>query len=638
MPTTSLAPARTLLAASALVIGLVAFTPAAHAADATATVTGNVATWGDRDPANDHDGDDTYGYADNYYGQQDIPGDLGGERITAVAASSLNSMALDSHGKVYVWGDLGRADNGWSTATPADLAGENVVAIDTSTSSMMALTDDGVVHTWGAQAAVGGPLVTPPVLSGKKVTAIAAAGADLALTDENGGKVYAWGPSYFGEANVPAAAQSDVVAIAGDRVSSLALKSDGSIVMWGSPYGTVPTPDPGRHFVDVAAGGDNHYAALDDAGKVYTWGYFTSAPPPSLSGKRVVSLDVGPSLLAATTDQGEIVVWGFDGYQYIHRAGCPNAVANDPSCTDTSANNQAFTPANVAARKAIQVAVGNSHVVAALQTPVESLSPPAIAGTAKVGEHLTASGGTWTPSDAEVSLQWRRDGVAIKGATSPDYLLTEDDDDATITVSAIGRSVGYLASDEATSGGVLVGAADFTVSGTPTIGGKVTVGSTLTAAPPVWTPTPTTIAYQWLRDGVAVDGATKPTHLLTAADLRARISVTVTATRDHYIDSGAGSTATAPVAPGPITAAKPLIRGTAKAGRKLTALPGATAPSGTTLTYQWLRNGKAIKGAVKSTYKVTRRDKGRRLSIRVVRTKPGYTTLARVSKAVKVRR
>jgi len=630
MPTTPLRPARSLLATIALVAGLMGFSPAAHAVGPSGNITGNVATWGDRDPANDHDGDGSLGFGDNYYGQQDIPAELAGTEITAVAASARNSMALDGQGKVHVWGDPGSPDNGWATAPPAGLAGETVVAIDTGTGTMMALTDDGIVHTWGSLANVGGSLAVPAALAGKKVTAINAAGADLALTGENGGKVYGWGPNYFGEANVPTAAQSGVVAIAGDRVTSLALKSDGSIVMWGSPYGTVPTADPGRHFVDIAAGGDNHYAALDDAGKVYTWGYFTSPPPESLVGKHVVSLSVGQSLLAAVTDQGEIVVWGSDGYDYDHGAGCPS-----PACV--AADNSAYLPANVATRRAVQVAVGASHLVAALQTPVVNVSAPTIGGTPRVGETLTATTGTWSPADADVSLQWRRDGVAINGATGTGYTLTEADDTATITVSAVAGSSGHLDSAEITSAGVVVAAGAFTSSGAATVTGRATVGSTLTATSPTWAPSPAMRTHQWLRNGLPISGATAPSYVLGSADLGKRISVTITATRAHYVATSATSAASAPVVAGAITASRPVIKGTAKVGRRLTVVRGGTTPSGTTITYQWLRKGRAIKGATRATYKVTTKDRGKALSVRVIRAKAGYATLSLVSRTVRAK-
>lgn len=54
---------------------------------------------------------------------------------------------------------------------------------------------------------------------------------------------------------------------------------------------------------------------------------------------------------------------------------------------------------------------------------------------------------------------------------------------------------------------------------------------------------------------------------------------------------------------------------------------------GVTLSYQWLRGGKAIKGATKASYKLTAKDRGGRLSVRVTASKPGYQSAKLVTKA-----
>ncbi len=517
----------TLTASLAGVAGL-APVPAAHAAEAIGTVVGNTAAWGDRDPANDQDGDSVYGYADNYYGQQDVPADLAGKRITAVAASDTNSVALDSDGKVHVWGYAGVPANGWGTAPPAALASQTVTAIDAFFYGMIALTANHTVHTWGSAHAV------PAALSDKNVTKVAMGGAALALTDEAGGKVYAWGNNLWGEAVVPPAAQSGVIAIAGDRVSSLALKADGSIVMWGAPFGTVPAPDPGRHFVDISAGGDNKYAAIDDAGKVYTWGYFPPAPPAELTDEHVVAIDVGATMTSAVTDTGELFLWGDDGYRYIHRAGCPDTV--DPSCTAADSDNRAFLPANVAGRPVLDVAVGNSHLVAALQTPVTNLAPPTISGTARVGQTLTATPGGWLPADAAIGYQWRRNGAPIADATASTYTLTDSDDGATITVAVSGTRSGYLPSTAAVSDALIgaprtppVSVAAMTATApTITVKTRHKVVRKLVVATGQASVPGAQVTVQWLRNGKAITGATATTYRVTRKDRGAKVRARVT--------------------------------------------------------------------------------------------------------------
>ncbi|MDR0432586.1 MAG: hypothetical protein LBH48_04650 [Bifidobacteriaceae bacterium] len=101
-----------------------------------------------------------------------------------------------------------------------------------------------------------------------------------------------------------------------------------------------------------------------------------------------------------------------------------------------------------------------------------------------------------------------------------------------------------------------------------------------------------------------------------------------------------------PVPAAPSAAAKALglqrpgVSGALVKGAKITAVPGSV-PSGATVKYQWLRNGKAIKGASHKTYKIAAADASKKLSVRVQVKAPGKSavtqkSLARaVSKAAK---
>lgn len=81
---------------------------------------------------------------------------------------------------------------------------------------------------------------------------------------------------------------------------------------------------------------------------------------------------------------------------------------------------------------------------------------------------------------------------------------------------------------------------------TPTIMGKATLGSTLTALPGDWKPAPVTLTYQWLRDGVIIDGATAQTYVITDADLGTKLTVRVTGTSEHHGSAEAVSAGVTP--------------------------------------------------------------------------------------------
>mgnify|MGYP002073549473 FL=1 len=172
-----------------------------------------------------------------------------------------------------------------------------------------------------------------------------------------------------------------------------------------------------------------------------------------------------------------------------------------------------------------------------------------------------------------------------------------------------------------------------TATPTPKVKGTAQVGRKLTADAGTWKPAKVTLKYQWLRGGTAIKGATKKTYTLTAKDKGKKISVKVTGSKSGFAGQSKTSKATSKVKAGTLTAKPtPKISGTAKVGKKLTAVAGKWKPATVTLGYQWYRNGAKIKKATKSTYKVAAADKGKRLTVKVTGKKAGYASVTKTSK------
>ncbi|GAA2239335.1 hypothetical protein GCM10010401_09710 [Rarobacter faecitabidus] len=91
-------------------------------------------------------------------------------------------------------------------------------------------------------------------------------------------------------------------------------------------------------------------------------------------------------------------------------------------------------------------------------------------------------------------------------------------------------------------------------------------------------------------------------------------------------------------APAPGSALKstkaPSISGTAKVGKTLKAGKGTWLPAATKVTYQWKRNGKAIKGATKAAYKLKKADAGKKITVTVTASRSGYKKASKTSSAV----
>ncbi|MDF1489569.1 hypothetical protein [Tessaracoccus caeni] len=215
-----------------------------------------------------------------------------------------------------------------------------------------------------------------------------------------------------------------------------------------------------------------------------------------------------------------------------------------------------------------------------------------------------------------------------KGEWSVEITPTKDDGKSlavSATCDQYGSSWSYKSVTVKVGTGVkaLVGA-------TPKISGTVQVGKKLTAKTGTWSPKPS-FSYQWYRDGKKISKATKSTYTLTSSDKGTKITVKVTGKKSGYTSVTKTSKKTASVKAGTLSTKTPTISGTAKVGKKLTAKPG-TWTSGTKFSYQWYRSGKKISKATKSTYTLSKSDKGKTITVKVKGTKSGYTSVTKTSK------
>ncbi|URQ92795.1 Ig-like domain-containing protein [Pseudoalteromonas sp. SCSIO 43101] len=267
----------------------------------------------------------------------------------------------------------------------------------------------------------------------------------------------------------------------------------------------------------------------------------------------------------------------------------------------------------------------NENVVSAQTAVVSNVNDlptgsVTISGVAQEDETLTASN-TLADEDGlgTISYQWLRDGVAISGATNTTYVLSQEDVGAQISVRASytdGGSTDESVTSSLTNSVVNINDAptgDVTISGTPTQGQTLTASNTLADEDGLGT-----ISYQWLRDGVAISGATNTTYVLSQEDVGAQISVRASYTDGGSTDESVTSSATSAVintndAPtGNVT-----INGTPSQGETLTASNTLADVDGLgSITYQWLRDGVAISGATGTTLTLTQTDVGTQISVR----------------------
>jgi subtilisin family serine protease len=87
------------------------------------------------------------------------------------------------------------------------------------------------------------------------------------------------------------------------------------------------------------------------------------------------------------------------------------------------------------------------------------------------------------------------------------------------------------------------GAAAPVATEAPTITGDPRVGKRLTASAGTWDPAEVEVAYQWLRDGEAIERATSETYRVTRADVGSTLTVRVTATAEGNPNAGTAESA-----------------------------------------------------------------------------------------------
>lgn len=186
---------------------------------------------------------------------------------------------------------------------------------------------------------------------------------------------------------------------------------------------------------------------------------------------------------------------------------------------------------------ATPVATATIATLRTLQT-----SRPAISGTVRVGNKLTAKVGTWT-SGTTFRYAWRVNGVKV--GTSKTFTPTSSHRGKKLTVTVTGSKSGYRTLSR-TSYAKTVGYGVFSAP-KPTIAGTLAGGATLTAKRGTWSSAPSTVKYQWRANGIAIAGATASTFKLSREQLGKKISVSVTGSRPGYTTKTITSASTAAV-------------------------------------------------------------------------------------------
>lgn len=249
-----------------------------------------------------------------------------------------------------------------------------------------------------------------------------------------------------------------------------------------------------------------------------------------------------------------------------------------------------------------------------------------VSGTTKVGQEVAVTEPLWQGPfgmTALTSYQWYRGSAVIPGATARSYTATAADSGqqllarATLSLSGYGPLV-------LVSKPVIITAGTFTVTPVPTIAGAARVGQVQSVNAGSWAPTGAALSYQWYRGGAAISGATARTYTAVPADNGKLLKVRVRATKAGFVAAERFSAART-IAAGVFTPTKSVtVSGTYRFGQTLRISQGWS-PAPTSTTYQWYRNGVAIKGGTGASLYLNSGYIGARISVKITLRKDGFT-------------
>jgi alpha-tubulin suppressor-like RCC1 family protein len=409
---------------------------------------------------------------------------------------------------------------------------------------------------WGRPGCSKSPAQVPPSLL---EPAFIAAGHCRSMVITEVGNLVEWGDAYQAQPYIPVPnGTTDIVAVAEAQEHAIALKSDGTITIFGSTgYTNQPV---GLKGVVAVAAGRYHNVALRKDGTVVAWNYVF---PPLIPGDltNVIAISACENQSIALRKDGTVASWGSVA-QPSWVLAVTNAVAiaaggahclvlrGDGTVLAWGGNGFGATNVPPALNNVVAISAGSHHSLAlradgtivawgSLSEPNVSSVPPgltnAIAISGGYDYSLAMAGETalsfWKHPAASIDVirshtnvlfagaiglppiyyQWQRDGTNIPGAIGS-FLFLEDLDltgDVRKYSVVASNSVGAVISPESIVRTVDVQPfiVSHPISTITNFGRTVRFSAEADGSWP--------LSYQWKMDGLPISGATDGTLVLT---------------------------------------------------------------------------------------------------------------------------
>ncbi|GAB5562729.1 MAG: hypothetical protein SynsKO_43760 [Synoicihabitans sp.] len=409
-------------------------------------------------------------WGDNEYGQTDVPVDLGA--VAQLEFGSRHAIALMRDGSLRGWG----SDSSGQATVPDGIT--EAVQVATGSFHGLVLLADGTVQAWGNDFY---DQATPP--DGLAGVVSIAAGNNSSYAVKSDGTVVAWGRNDNGQSTVPGGL-TDVVAIAAGNAHAIAAKADGSVVAWGLNTDGQTSVASGATSTAAVSTGDDFSIAHQSDGSVVMWGENVYGQQTLPDGLTTFAEIIGGAFhTVGLKPDGTVAAWG---YNFDGQIEVPAGIGQGFNVTAGFLNSAVVRDAGGDLTPSI-----STHPVS--QSVVEGTD---------VTLSVVATGGT-----SILSYQWRKGGVAIDGATASSLSLPNAAGSASGDYDVVvSNQLGSITSNVAT----LQVAAIPVISAQSAARSLVQPGQTLNLSV---TATGTgDLAYQWHRQGKAIDGATSSSY------------------------------------------------------------------------------------------------------------------------------
>jgi hypothetical protein len=238
-----------------------------------------------------------------------------------------NGSSIQFHGPLYVF-HLMHAAPAESVELNRSIASRAMISEPTRSHASLPYMEPDMLTMWGRN--LNGQAEQPAVFWRNYESIDAGESHNLAL--RSNGTIVAWGSNQFGQINVPDSLLN-VTSVSAGQNHNLAVKSEGTVVGWGSnSHKQIVIPAGLNDVVSVSAG-HIHSIALKSDGTVVSWGAENNPGvadvPSGLSDVKAISAGYIHSL--ALKNDGTVVAWGASNeelWDYIGMAIVPAGLSS----------------------------------------------------------------------------------------------------------------------------------------------------------------------------------------------------------------------------------------------------------------------------------------------------------------------